>query len=403
MDYTLPCSLPAEIAKAGDQQLLVRIGLSVYTRAMSSCPYSTWLDIDLGAIRHNVRLLHTITDRPVMAVIKANAYGHGLVEVGRAAAEAEAAWLAVARLEEAVMLRQAGLSIPVLVLGFTAPERVPEAVAYNISLTAHDPELARAFAEQALGLDQPLRVHAKFDSGMGRLGVYPEDGLPFIRQLKESGSLLLEGMFTHMARADEPELDTTDWQLDRFTELVKAAEANGLRPRWVHAANSASTIYFPRAYFDMVRPGIAVYGLQPSDEAPLPPDFRPALTWKARIASIKTMQPGQGIGYNYRYTTRASERIAVAPVGYADGLRRRLGNFALVGGRRVPVVGGMCMDQCMLRIDEVPEAQVGDEIVLLGKQGDASITAEELGHAWGSNNYEVVCGLTARVPRIYRD
>lgn len=363
--------------------------------------YSTWLEIDLSAIRDNIHQLQVITGRPVMAVIKANGYGHGIVEVGRAAASAGAAWLGVARVEEGVVLRQAGLSLPILVLGYSAPERVAEAIANRISLAVHNPGIAQDFAGQARALGQPLHVHAKFDTGMGRLGVFPEDGLEFVRQIQVTPELTLEGIFTHLASADEPAKDTTDWQIERFTKLVKALEASRLRPPLVHAANSAASLYFPAAHFDMVRAGIAIYGLHPSADAPLPEGFRPALSWKARLASVKDLPAGHGIGYNHRYVTARTERIGVMPVGYADGFRRRLGNFALVGGKRVDVVGGVCMDQCMLQLDSVPEANIGDEIVLIGRQGDAIITAEEIGQAWGTVNYDVVCGLTARVPRFY--
>ena len=365
--------------------------------------YSTWLEIDLSAIRNNIHQLQAITGRAVMAIIKANAYGHGLAEVGRAAVSAGAAWLGVARLEEAVMLRQSGIETPVLVLGYTDPLRVPEALAHHVSLAVFHPDLARAFAAQAREAGQVLNVHAKFDTGMGRLGVFPEDGLAFVQLIKEFPELRLEGAFTHLANADDPQRDTTDWQLDRFSRLVEALEASGLRPPLVHAANSAAALYFPKARFDIVRPGIAIYGLQPSAEAPLPEGFRPALTWKARLASVKVLPAGHGVGYNYRYITQKPERIGAVAAGYADGIRRRLGNFALVRGKRVSMVGGVCMDQCMLGLDEVPEAHMGDEVVLIGKQGGASITAEEIGQAWGTVNYDVVCGLTARVPRIYKD
>jgi alanine racemase len=365
--------------------------------------YSTWLEIDLSAIRGNIQQLRAITSRPVMAVIKANGYGHGLVEAGRAAASARAAWLGVARVEEAVMLRKAGIELPILVLGYSAPERVPEAIANRVSLAVHHPDVARDYAAQAVAFGQPLRVHAKFDTGMGRLGVFPEDGLEFARLLHASPHLVLEGMFTHLASADDPVKDTTDWQIGRFTQLVKALEANQLRPPLVHAANSAASLYFPSAYFDMVRAGIAIYGLHPSSDAPLPDGFRPALVWKARLASVKDLPVGHGIGYNHRYITQKVERIGVMPVGYADGFRRRLGNFVLVGGKRVAVAGGVCMDQCMLQLDGVLEARIGDEIVLIGRQGEAVITAEEIGQAWGTVNYDVVCGLTARVPRLYQD
>ncbi len=364
---------------------------------------STWLEIDLGAIRNNIQQIKSITHRPVMAVIKANGYGHGLVEVGRCVSAAGAAWLGVARIDEALVLRQAGVTLPVLVLGYTAPERVSEAIAQKITLAVPNPDLALAYAAQARAAGQVLPVHVKIDTGMGRLGVFPEDGLAFARLIAESAELRLAGIFTHLARADEPALDTTGWQLSRFASLIDALQSAGLRPPLVHAANSAASLYFPEAYYDLVRPGIAVYGLHPSPDALLPEGFRTALTWKARLASVKELPAGHGVGYNYRYVTGKPERIGVIPVGYADGFRRRLGNFALVGGRQVPVVGGVCMDQCMLQLDTVPEAKIGDEVVLIGRQGDAVITAEMVGEVWGTVNYDVVCGLAARVPRVYQD
>lgn len=363
--------------------------------------FSTWLEIDLDAIRKNVQYLRTQTGAVVMAIVKANAYGHGLVEVARAASSAGAAWLGVARIDEALALRRAEINTPILVMGDTAPERVPEAVANHISLGLHFPEMIPAYAAQARSTGQPLCVHAKLDSGMGRLGVFPEEGMGFLYAILEHPEIKLEGMYTHFARADEPEQDTTRWQLERFTRLVHEVEAAGIRPALIHAANSAAALYFPGARFDMVRPGIAIYGLQPSSEAPLTDNFRPALTWKARLASIKELPENYGIGYGHRYTTSKQERIGVIQVGYADGLRRRLGNIVLVGGKRVPVVGGVCMDQCMISLDSVPTAKIGDEVVLIGSQGNARISAEEIGQAWGSVNYDVVCGLSARVTRIY--
>lgn len=364
--------------------------------------FSTWLEIDLDVIRNNIRRMNAITSRPVMAVIKANGYGHGIEAVGRAAETGGAAWLGVARLNEAIMLRQAGIQIPILVLGFTSPLFTGEALVGNISLTVYEPSIAAAYAEQARAAGKVLNVHAKFDSGMGRLGVFTEDGLEFVRHICSFPELNLEGAFTHFAIADDPAVETTDWQIDRFTTLIEALEQNGLRPPLVHAANSAASLYFPRARFDMVRPGIAIYGLHPAAEAPLPADFEPALTWKAQLASIKTLPAGHGIGYNYRYITQKEERIGVIPVGYADGLFRRVGmNFALIGGKRVPVVGGVCMDQCMVLLDDLPSARVGDEVVLLGRQNESVITAEDIARVWGTVNYDVVCGLTARVPRLY--
>jgi len=371
-------------------------------RPMPEPAVPTWLEIDLGAIRHNLRRVAEISASPVLAVVKANAYGHGLVPVARAAVEGGAAWLGVARLEEALLLREAGVRANLLVMSMTLPERAAEAAAEGVRLAVFDPSTAAQTAARAFSAGLTLRVHAKFDTGMGRLGVQAEDGVEFVRFLSGLPGLEVEGAFTHLAEADDPPRPSTDLQLDRFDRLVEGLNGAGLRPNLVHAANSAAALYFPRAHYDMVRSGIAIYGLDPSGDAPLPDDFIPALSWKARLASVKILPPGHGIGYNFRYTTSGSERIGVCPAGYADGFRRRLGNFVLVGGKRVAVVGGVCMDQCMLQLDGVPDAQIGDEVVLIGKQGSEQIRAEEFGQAWGTVNYDVVCGLTARVPRYYQ-
>lgn len=366
---------------------------------------TTWLEIDLGAIRSNIHQLQKITQKPIMAIVKANGYGHGLVESARAAQQAGCGWCGVARIEEALALRQAGLTLNILVLGYTAPPCAAEAAAHRISLAVYDLDVAQAYAAKASAGGTELRVHAKFDSGMARLGVFPEDGLPFMQQLHAIQGLSVEGMFTHFARSDEPERTTTAWQNGRFSALVKALTAAGLRPPLVHAANSAAALYFPEAYYDMVRCGISIYGLHPSaSEARLPEGFIPALTWKARLSSVKIIPAHHGVGYAYRYTTQKEERIGVVTAGYADGMRRRHEiNAALVGGRRVPVVGGVCMDQIMLQLDTLPNARIGDEVVLIGRQGEATLAAEDLAQAWGTVNYDVVCGLTARVPRIYHE
>jgi alanine racemase len=362
---------------------------------------STWVEVDLGAIHKNVSLLKQITGVTVMAVVKANAYGHGIVETARAVLTGGAGWCGVARIEEALALRQAGIQAPILVTGYTAERRLAEAISSDISLTVYAPEQAEIFSKAAQSLKARLKVHAKIDTSMGRLGVFPEDGLQFIRRLNQLPGLAVEGVFTHFASADEPQNPATDRAIDLFQGLIDELGATGLRPPQVHAANSATALYFPRARFDMVRCGISIYGLHPSSEALLPTGFRAALTWKARLTSIKTLPPGHGVGYNARYVTTRRERIGTISVGYADGFRRRLGNYALVGGQRVPVVGGVCMDQCMLQLDQVPGARMGDEVVLIGRQGDASITAEEVAAAWGTVNYDVVCGLAARIPRFY--
>jgi len=364
--------------------------------------YSTWCEIDLDTLSENVRVLKKRGGTGFMAVVKANGYGHGLVPAARAARLGGADWLGVARLEEAVWLREGGLTGPILVLGYTAPQRASEAAHFDLSLAVYDRGLAAELNRQAAGLGRRVKVHANVDTGMGRLGEVAEKSQELLTTIAGSENLELEGMFTHFARADEPERPETAEQIRRFSAAVRRAEETGLRPRWVHACNSAGTLYFPQAAFDMVRCGIAIYGLHPSNLAPLPAEVRPVLSWKARLISVKTLPAGHGVGYNHRYVTSGEERIGVIPAGYADGFRRRLGNFALVGGQRVNVAGGVCMDQCMLQLDDLPLAKIGDEVVLVGSQGDQRISAEEVGAAWGTINYDVTCGLTARVPRFYR-
>jgi len=368
---------------------------------MISESYPTWLEIDLGAIQNNIHQIQQITGGPVMAVVKANGYGHGLVQVGKAAETAGAPWLAVARLEEALDLRRAGIKCHILVLGYTMPERIPEVLASKVTLTVYDQAIANEYAAQARFFNQRLPIHVKVDSGMGRLGFSPEDGIESIRQLSELEGLSIDGIFTHLACADEPDQPNTNWQLEHFQGLLEGLDAVGLKPTMVHAANSAGALYFPKARYDIVRCGIAIYGLHPSAAAPLPEGFRRALTWKSHIVSVKSLPKGSGVGYNYKYVTQKEERIGVVSGGYADGLRRRLGNYALVHGQRVSMVGGMCMDQCMVQLDNLPDVKVGDEVVFIGRQGDEEITPEVLASEWGSNNYEVVCGLAGRLPRLF--
>lgn len=368
---------------------------------MDTANYTTWLEIDLGAVRNNIRQTNTITSRPVMAVVKGNAYGHGVEAVSRAALEAGATWLAVARFEEAQTLRDMGFSARILVLGYTPPGRAAEAAARDITLAVTEAETASAYSSAAAGGSKPLRVHLKLDTGMGRLGVMAGEGVPFIQYARGLEGLEVEGVFTHFACADQPLQDTTNGQLRRFQDVVESLQAGGWRPPLVHSSNSAASLYFPDAWFDIIRLGIALYGLDPSHDAPTPESFRKVLSWKTRLVSVKTLPAGHGVSYGHRYHTSAEERIGVLAVGYADGLRRKLDvNHCLVRGVRVPVVGTVCMDQCMVQLDRVPDARVGDEVVLIGTQGGERITAEDVADAWGTINYEVTCGMAARVPRI---
>lgn len=363
--------------------------------------YATWVEIDLSAIENNVRFIVQETGVQVMAVVKANGYGHGAVQAAQAALRGGATWLAVARIEEALELRQEGLKAPILLLGYTPPACMGEAILNDLSLTVWSAEQVQAAAIHANRANKPASLHLKVDTGMSRIGVQPEAARHLAEQIATSDGVTLEGIFTHFARADEADRATTDEQERLFIKALAELDSAGLRPPLVHCANSAASLTRPSAIFDLVRLGIAMYGLHPSRECPLPDSFRPALSWKTVLSQVKALPPGRGVSYGHEYTTRAEERIGTIPVGYADGLRRGAPNQALAAGVKVPVVGRVCMDQVMLQLDKVPEAKAGDEVVLIGEQGGERISAEEVAERWGTINYEVVCGIGRRVPRVY--
>jgi len=363
----------------------------------------TYVVVNLAAIRHNVRRLREITRTPVMAVVKANAYGHGAVEVARSAVEAGAEWLGVAFTEEGVALRRAGLAANILVLGYTPPHLATEAFEHNLSLAVYDPDLAKTYRDSARSVNVRARLHIKVDTGMGRLGVAPTEALTLFRIIQRLSGAEAEGLFTHFATADEADVTFAYEQLRRFQSVWNELGSDG--PRWIHAANSPAALRLPESRFNLVRCGIAIYGLHPSPYVRVPDDFLPALEWKSAVAQVRIMPPGSPISYGGEYVTKGEERIAVIPVGYADGFRRFPKNMAhvLVGGRRAPVIGRVCMDQIMANVDAVNEVKVGDEVVLIGRQGEAAITADEAAAWWGTINYDVVSGIMARVPRVYKD
>jgi alanine racemase len=336
-----------------------------------------------------------------MAVIKANGYGHGVQAVARAAEEAGSEWVGVARIEEAVNLRHLGIATEIMVLGYTPPVMVPEAIHNDIHVAIYDTQMASAYQTYARSTGKRLKAHLKVETGMGRLGMLPQHAVEFLENQGNIPNIAIDGIFTHFARADEPGSDSPRKQLKIFKDLLQELADNNLRPEVVHTANSAAIMNFPEAYFDLVRPGIAILGLAPSPGTPLPASFRRALTWKARLTSVRVLPPNHGVSYGSVYVTSGEERIGVIPVGYGDGFRREPNQQVLVRGKRVDVVGRICMDQSMLQLDSIPEAVPGDEVVLLGEQGDESITAGELAARWGTLNYEVVCGLADRLPRLY--
>ncbi len=364
----------------------------------------TWLEIDTLAVADNVRATRRRLQPGVrlIAVLKADAYGHGAETVARVVTQAGVDMLAVACLSEAQALRRAGIDLPILILGYTPPWQARTALQYDVQLTVYDVDAARALNRAAADLHRQAPVHVKVDSGMGRLGLPPQDVPAFLRHLASLPHLDVVGLFTHMAIADEPEHPFTETQLQRFRDLLATLDEQDLRPRLVHAANTATLLSRPDAHFDAVRLGIGLYGLSPAPDFPFPADYRPALTWKTTIAQVKTLPPHAPIGYGLTYRTSHEQTIAVIPVGYADGFRRAPRNwgYVLVRGQRAPLVGRVSMDQTTIDVSHIPGVRPGDEVVLIGRQGNECITADEVAARLGTINYEVISVILARVPRL---
>ncbi|HIE37698.1 MAG TPA: alanine racemase [Anaerolineae bacterium] len=364
----------------------------------------TWVEVDLEAVAYNVRQVKEIVGPQVeiLAVLKADAYGHGALTVSRTALNNGASFCGVASVNEGVKLRNGGVDAPILVLGYTPAWLAREALLHDITLTLYDADAARAFSRAASDLRRTARVHIKVDTGMGRLGLLPEQVIPFVEEIRDLPGLELEGIFTHFSVADAENLSYTRGQLARFLEVLDRLTAIGVTLPLIHCANSAALLRLPESRFNMVRLGLAMYGLQPSPHVPLPPGFRPALTWKTTIAQVKTLPPGSYVSYGNAYRTEKDETIAVIPVGYADGFRRAPTRWqaVLVHGQRAPIVGQVCMDQTMINVSHIPNVRVGDEVVLIGQQGEDRITAEEVAEWLGTINYEVVSEILARVPRV---
>jgi alanine racemase len=367
----------------------------------------TWLEIDLSAIGNNTRLIKKMVGPQVriMISLKADAYGHGALKVARTVLHNGASMLGVATVSEATPLRDAGIDAPILVYGYIPHWQMREAVRLGITATLYSSESAQALSRAALALGKIVKVHVKVDTGMGRLGIRYEQSdeiIALVREILALPGLELEGIYTHFASADAQDKTHTHLQLTRFQQILSQLTAQGLRPPIVHAANSAATLSLPEAYFDMVRPGTAIYGLDPSPAVRLPADFRAALSFKTQVSQVKWVPEGECISYGCTYITERPTLLAVLPVGYADGFRRAPRNWGsvLIRGREAPILGRVCMDQCMVDVTHIPETRMGDEVVLIGRQGHAKLTAEQVAERLGTINYEVVSEILARVPRV---
>jgi len=367
----------------------------------------TWVEINLDAIANNVKNIKKLIGdkKELMAVIKGNAYGHDILEIASVVLNNGATRLAVARLEEGIFLRKTGVTVPILVLGLTLKQQAELLVSYNITPTVCEYEMIEKLSESAIKKDKLIKVHLKVDTGMGRIGIFPHDILRFIKRARILKNVEVEGIFTHFSVADEKDKTYTERQFQKFMEVLTTLEKEGVRILIKHVGNSATFLDLPHMWLDLVRPGISIYGLFPSTEVQKTIKLIPAHSFKTRIVFLKELSMGESIGYGRTYTTKKRRtKVASLPVGYADGYNRLLSNQGevLVRGNRVSVIGRVCMDQTMIDVTDLPQVEIGDEVVLWGRQGQGEITVEEIADKIKTINYEVVhMPDKKRVPKLF--
>ena len=370
----------------------------------------SWAEIDLDAIRQNVRALrsHVWKNTEIMAVVKADAYGHGALGIADTLLQNGASRLAVATLEEGLDLRRHGVQAPILILGYTDPARAQDVVKYQLAQTLYTRELAEALERSAAYLGRITDVHLAVDTGMSRLGLpYGPEGLDFVRFVQNLNHLNVEGAYTHFATADEDKADYIRLQFARFMSFCERVEKLGLRIPLRHCCNSAATLRFPEMHLDMVRAGLLLYGYLPEHCEAYARDFRPALSLKAKLIRVTTVEPGMGVSYNRRYVCAEPTRVATVPIGYADGYSRAMSGKAdvLIAGQRCPILGNICMDTCMAAAPDNADLSVASEVVLIGTQaspnGPVSVTADDLARWSGSISYEILTAISPHIPRFY--
>ena len=360
-----------------------------------------WADIDLSVIRNNARIMRdTFAPAELCAVVKADGYGHGSVEVAKAALAGGAQRLGVALVEEGRLLRESGIEAPILVLSQPAQIAMREVVKFRLTPTLYTLDGVRALAGAT---DSPHPVHIKIDTGMNRVGVKPQSALDVVEAVVAERKLIWEGLYTHFAVADEPDDDFTKVQAQRFDEVIESLGATYELPPLIHACNTAGGISFVDQRRSLVRCGVGIYGVAPSNQVSLPQGVRPAMTVSTQVSLVKRLQAGESISYGQRFTLDRPANIATIPLGYADGIFRILGSKrcdVLIGGKRHPMAGNVTMDQTMIDCGDEPVA-IGDEVVLLGRQGSEEVTANEWADLAGTIGYEVICRIGPRLPRRY--
>ena len=362
--------------------------------------------IDLDAIEHNVKQIKTRLrpETKMLAVVKADGYGHGAVEISKICLFNGADWLGIATCEEGKALREANIPVPILILGYTVENQLETVIENELTQAVYSPEMAEKLSDTAVRMGRTAYAHIKIDTGMGRIGFLPnEESLKAIDDIFKLPNLEITGIFTHFSTADEKDKTFTHTQFERFMFMTDGLEKMGHTGLIRHCANSGAIIDMPELQLDMVRAGIILYGMLPSTEVGTDLEFRPAMSLKTHVSYVKEVEADTPIGYGRTFYTDKHSKIATAPIGYADGYSRAFSNRArvIVNGEYANVVGNVCMDQIMLDVSHIKNIKMGDEITIMGKDGDKAVTAEELAAMSNTINYEIVCNVGKRVPRAY--
>lgn len=364
-----------------------------------------WVEVDHGALTHNVREIKRILSprTQLMAVVKADAYGHGAIQIAQTALAEGCASLAIATLSEGIELRQSGIQAPILILGaINSPVEIKALIHWQLQPTLCNPQQALVFAETLAQLGQTLPVHLKIDTGMSRLGTPCQEAIAFVKLVYQLPYLEIASIYSHFATADDPDPTVMNRQQQRFKEVINLLKTKGITPPCLHIANSAATLSDRSCHYNLVRVGLALYGLYPAPHLRSILDLKPVLQVKARITQIKTIPPGTGVSYGHKFVSDRELRLAVVGIGYADGVPRNLSNRlqVLVKGQLVPQIGAITMDQLMLDVSNIPHLQAGEEVTLMGKEGDMEISADDWANTLGTISWEILCGFKHRLPRV---
>lgn len=365
-----------------------------------------WAEVDLDKLAHNMREIRRVSkSKDIIAVIKADGYGHGALDIAPTLLENGATRIAVAVLSEAIELRRGGIEEPIMILGFTPPSLIDMLLRYDIEQTVYSYDLAQEISQMAQRKNKIAKIHIALDTGMGRIGFLPnEESAEEVYKISKLPNIIIEGLFSHFSSADEEDKDYTMYQFNNYNYFYEKLLQKGVKINIRHIANSAAIIDFPESHYEAVRPGIILYGYYPSNEVFKDRiDLKPVMSLKTNVVHIKKLPAGEYISYGRKFKTNRESIIATLPVGYADGYTRLLYNKAkvIINGSFAPVIGRICMDQCMIDVTDIDNIKLGDEVTLMGEQGDSKFTADTIAELIGTINYEVTCMVSKRVPRVY--